>query len=194
MSAPRAAAAIAAATALNLPFGTLYAFSVFLKPIEALIGVGRAQMSFVFALATITLTLGMMLAPSIYRRLPPPLIALSCGGCSAAGLFIAATAQSFAELVAGYGVLFGIGAGIGFILVQQGVNQSVTARSGLANGYVVSLYPLGAMLGAPLFGWAIEAYGIRATLAGLGVAVFAGCALTALLLRTAKIRMHQDTA
>ncbi|HEU4922328.1 MAG TPA: MFS transporter [Burkholderiales bacterium] len=194
MSAPRAAAAIAAATALNLPFGTLYAFSVFLKPMEALIGVGRAQMSFVFALATITLTLGMVLAPSIYRRLPPPLIALSCGACSAVGLFIAATARSFAELIAGYGVLFGIGAGIGFILVQQGVNQSVSARSGLANGYVVSLYPLGAMLGAPLFGWAIEAYGIRATLAGLGVAVFAGCALTALLLRAARIRMHQETA
>jgi MFS transporter, OFA family, oxalate/formate antiporter len=192
--APRAAAAIAAATALNLPFGTLYAFSVFLKPMEALIGVGRAQMTFVFALATITLTLGMVLAPSIYRRLPPPLIALSCGACSAVGLFIAATARSFAELVAGYGVLFGIGAGIGFILVQQGVNQSVSARSGLANGYVVSLYPLGAMLGAPLFGWAIETYGIRATLAGLGVAVFAGCALTALLLRAARIRMHQETA
>ncbi|HET9351436.1 MAG TPA: MFS transporter [Burkholderiales bacterium] len=194
MPAPRAAAAIAAATALNLPFGTLYAFSVFLKPMEALIGVGRAQMSFVFALATITLTLGMVLAPSIYRRLPPPLIALSCGACSAVGLFIAATARSFAELVAGYGVLFGIGAGIGFILVQQGVNQRVSARSGLANGYVVSLYPLGAMLGAPLFGWAIETYGIRATLAGLGVAVFAGCALTALLLRAARIRMHQETA
>jgi OFA family oxalate/formate antiporter-like MFS transporter len=192
--APRAAAAIAAATALNLPFGTLYAFSVFLKPMEALIGVGRAQMSFVFALATITLTLGMVLAPAIYRRLPPPLIALSCGACSAVGLFIAATARSFAELVAGYGVLFGIGAGIGFILVQQGVNQSVSVRSGLANGYVVSLYPLGAMLGAPLFGWAIESYGIRATLAGLGVAVFAGCALTALLLRAARIRMHQETA
>jgi MFS family permease len=192
--APRAAAAIAAATALNLPFGTLYAFSVFLKPMEALIGVGRAQMSFVFALATITLTLGMVLAPSIYRRFPPPLIALCCGACSAVGLFIAATARSFTELVAGYGVLFGIGAGIGFILVQQGVNQSVSARSGLANGYVVSLYPLGAMLGAPLFGWAIETYGIRATFAGLGVAVFAGCALTALLLRAARIRMHQETA
>ena len=194
MPAPRAAAAIAAATALNLPFGTLYAFSVFLKPMEALIGVGRAQMSFVFALATIMLTLGMVLAPSIYRRLPTPLIALSCGACSAVGLFIAATARSFIELVAGYGVLFGIGAGIGFILVQQGVNQSVSARSGLANGYVVSLYPLGAMLGAPLFGWAIETYGIRATLAGLGVAVFAGCALTALLLHAARIPMHQETA
>jgi MFS transporter, OFA family, oxalate/formate antiporter len=190
----RAPAALVAATALNLPFGTLYAFSIFLKPIEALIGVGRAQMSFVFALATITLTVGMVLAPSVYRRFPPPLIALACGLCSAAGLFVAATAQSFAELVAGYGVLFGIGAGVGFILVQQGVNQSVSARSGLANGYVVSLYPLGAMLGAPLFGWAIEAYGIRATLVGLGVTVLAGCALTALLLRAAAIPMHQETA
>ena len=31
--------------------------------------------------------------------------------------------------------------------------------SGLAYGYVVSLYPMGAMLGAPVFGWAIEVFG-----------------------------------
>ncbi|HEX2333076.1 MAG TPA: MFS transporter [Burkholderiales bacterium] len=188
----RAPAALVAATALNLPFGTLYAFSVFLKPLEALLGVGRAGMSFVFALATITLTVGMVLAPTVYRSLPPWAIALGCGVCSAFGLLLAASAKGFAQFMFGYGVLFGIGAGVGFILVQQGVNQSVVARSGLANGYVVSLYPLGAMLGAPLFGWAIEAHGIRATLAGLGVAVFAGCALTALLLRTFDVRMQHE--
>jgi MFS family permease len=190
----RAPAALAAATALNLPFGTLYAFSVFLKPLEALLGVGRAGMSFVFALATITLTVGMVLAPAAYRRFRPWAIALACGACSAAGLFLSAAATSFPQFVIGYGVLFGIGAGIGFILVQQGVNQSVTARAGLANGYVVSLYPLGAMLGAPVFGWTIQAFGIRVTLAGLGVVVFAGCVLTALLLRAADIRMHQQSA
>lgn len=190
----RAPAALVAATALNLPFGTLYAFSVFLKPLEALLGAGRAQMSFVFALATITLTLGMVLAPAVYRRFPPWMIALACGACSAAGLFVSATATTFSEFVAGYGVLFGIGAGVGFILVQQGVNQSVVARSGLANGYVVSLYPLGAMIGAPLFGWAIEAYGIRATLAGLGFAVLAGCSFTAFLLGIAKVQMHEASA
>jgi MFS family permease len=150
-------------------------------------------MSFVFALATITLTAGMVVAPALYRRFPPWAIALGCGACSAAGLFLSATSTTFAQFVLGYGVLFGTGAGVGFILVQQGVNQSVTARPGLANGYVVSLYPLGAMIGAPLFGWAIEVHGIRATLAGLGVAVFAGCALTALLLRAADIRMHQES-
>lgn len=190
----RAPAALAAATALNLPFGTLYAFSVFLKPLEALLDASRAQMSAVFALATITLTVGMVLAPAVYRRFRPWIIALGCGACSAVGLFLSAASTTFAQFVLGYGVLFGIGAGVGFILVQQGVNQSVNARSGLANGYVVSLYPLGAMLGAPLFGLAIEAHGIRATLAGLGAAVLAGCALTAFLLGIAKVQMQEAAA
>ena len=189
----RARAAIAAATALNLPFGTLYAFSVFLKPLETLLGVGRAELSVVFGLATVTLTGAMVAAPSIYRRMAPWTIALACGACSAAGLLLAAHATTFAELALGYGVLFGIGAGIGFIVVQQGVNQTVTTRRGLANGYVVSLYPLGAMLGAPLFGWTIAEFGIRATLASLAAAVFAGCALTALLLGATDIRMHDST-
>lgn len=190
MTAPRGAAAIGAATALNLPFGTLYAFSVFLEPMEQLLGVGRAQMSMVFALATITLTTGMNVAPRLYRALPPALLAIACGAVSAAGLLLAAGANRFAEFVAGYGVLFGLGAGVGFIVVQQGVNQVVSRASGLANGYVVSLYPLGAMIGAPLFGWSIGAYGIRATFAALAVAVFIGCAVAAALLRLAGIAMH----
>jgi MFS family permease len=189
-----ARAALAAAAALNLPFGTLYAFSVFLKPLEALLGASRAGMSFVFALATITLTVGMVLAPAVYRRAPPWAIALGCGACSVLGLFLSAAATTFPQFVLGYGVLFGLGAGVGFILVQQGVNQSVASRAGLANGYVVSLYPLGAMLGAPLFGWAIAQFGIRATLGGLGVAVFAGCAATALLLGDMKMQTSDRAA
>lgn len=188
--AQRTAAAIAAATALNLPFGTLYAFSVVLKPLEAMLGIGRAETSFVFALATITLTVGMNLAPRVYGAIPPPLLAAACGLCSAAGLFLAAAAGSFAAFAFGYGVLFGLGAGVGFILVQQGVNQTVKGASGFANGYVVSLYPLGAMLGAPLFGWAVEAWGLRVLLAALGLTVMATCLVAALLLRVAVIRMH----
>ena len=190
----RAPAALAAATALNLPFGTLYAFSVLLKPMEALLAIGRTQMSVVFALATITLTAGMVLAPSIYKRVSPWNIAFACGACSAAGLFISASSTTFLQFAFGYGVVVGAGAGVGFILVQQAVNQSVVEKRGLANGYVVSLYPLGAMLGAPILGWAIEAYGVRAALAGLGILVFASCISCGVLLRTARIAMHDETA
>jgi hypothetical protein len=64
----------------------------------------------------------------------------------------AALASTFAIFVVGYGLLFGLGAGISFIVLQHGVNQTITGKSGLINGFVVSLYPKGAMIGAPVFG------------------------------------------
>jgi MFS family permease len=188
--ARRSTAALIAATLVNLPFGTLYAFSVFLKPMEALLGATRAEMSFVFGLATVTLTVGMNVAPRLYRRLPPGTLAVACGLASGTGLWMAASATSFLAFAFGYGVLFGPGAGVMFIVAQQAVNQSVVRARGLANGYVVSLYPLGAMLGAPVFGWSIGVFGVRATLAVLGVVVLAACAMAAVLLRAAEIRMH----
>ena len=74
----RSAASLVAATIVNLPFGTLYAFSVLLKPVEALIGATRGEMSFVFGLTTVTLTAGMNLAPRLYRRLSAATLAIGC--------------------------------------------------------------------------------------------------------------------
>jgi OFA family oxalate/formate antiporter-like MFS transporter len=190
----RSAAALAAATIVNLPFGTLYAFSVFLKPMESLLGASRAEMSFVFGLATITLTLGMNFAPQLYRRVAPATLAVVAGLVSGTGLWLAASASSFLQFAAGYGVLFGPGAGVLFIVTQQAVNQTITRSRGLANGYVVSLYPLGAMLGAPLLGWAIQASGVRSALAALGAVVLVACAFAAVLFQQTGIRMRDASA
>ena len=108
----RGTAALLAATVVNLPFGTLYAFSVLLRPLEALLGATRAEMSFVFGLATVTLTVGMNVAPQLYRRISPVALALACGASSGAGLWLSASASSFLEFALGYGVLFGPGAGV----------------------------------------------------------------------------------
>jgi MFS family permease len=186
--------ALVAATVLNLPFGTIYAFSVFLKPMEALLAVSRAQMSVVFGLATITLTLGMNLAPRLYRRWPPIAIVLGSAIGSAAGLAITAGAQGYASLLVGYGLMFGIGGGICFIVMQQAVNQAAETTSGLVNGYLVALYPLGAMLGAPIFGWAIEVYGLRAALAGLAATVATTGMIAAGMLHVGRIRLHDPHA
>lgn len=187
-------AAIAAATMMNLPFGTIYAFSVFLKPMESLMGIGRAEMTMIFALAACSLTVGMNLAPWLYRIMAPSTLLAIAGAGSAAGLYLSARATALPELALGYGVLFGLGGGIGFTLVQQGVNQTVRSKIGLVNGYVIALYPLGAMIGAPLFGWAINAYGLRPTLMALTFTVLIASMLTAALLRWADIRMHDASA
>ncbi len=184
---------IAAATVQNLPFGTIYAFSVFLEPIEALLGVSRAQMTLVFSVATVCLTVGMVVGPTLYRHISSVRLLWVGGAIGAAGLWLAAAAQGIAQLMLGYGVLFGLGGGLAFVIVQQGVNQTLARPSGLVNGYVVSLYPLGAMIGAPLFGWAIEAFGLRATLAALGVVVLAAGGITAGIFRAARVRMQDPS-
>jgi OFA family oxalate/formate antiporter-like MFS transporter len=190
----RGALVLLAATVVNLPFGTVYAFSVFLKPMEALLGIGRTDMALVFSLASICLTAGMLIGPALYRRFAPVPLWLFCGLLSAAGLGVAAAAQGLSHLLLGYGLLFGLGGGVAFVMMQQGLNQTISPMSGLANGYVVSLYPMGAMLGAPVFGWAIQAFGLRTTLAGLALTVLGCCAIAALLWSRAGVRMQDPGA
>ncbi len=157
---------LAAATALNAPVGTLYAFSVFLQPLEALLGLHRADLALVFALAAAFFGVGMMLAPALYRIASTPRLVLACAAANTLGIALAATAGGLVQLAVGYGVLFGLGGGAAYILTQQMVNLAVTSRQGLVNGYIVSLLPAGAMIAAPTFGWIIRELGVRAALGG----------------------------
>ena len=190
----RVAAAIASATALNLPFGTVYAYSVFLKPVETLLAIGRTQMSLVFSLAAIFLTIGMLIAPALYRRIAAVPLLVAAGFTGAFGLALTASAEGLIQFALGYGVVFGIGGGVCFTLVQQGVNQTLTKMSGLTNGYIVSLFPLGAMLAVPIFGWTIAHYGVRVMFASLAVTVFLTTLIAAWLFHVAAIRMLDTSA
>ena len=161
--------ALAAVVILNLPLGTVYAFSVFLRPIETLLGLTRAELSFVFGLTLVAFTGGMNLAPWLYRRARPATLIVVVSAVAAAGMAFAATATGLAELALGYGVLFGLGGGAGYALLLQGMNLMPLVRRGLVNGFIVALYPAGAMLGAVVFAWALGRWGLRVTLGGLAV-------------------------
>ena len=62
-SAQRPGAAIAAALLLNPMLGSLYAWSVFLGPLEAELGLPRAKISGIFSIAIFCFTVGMIFAP-----------------------------------------------------------------------------------------------------------------------------------
>ncbi len=174
--------AIVAATVLNLPFGSLYAFSVFLKPLEALLGVSRADLALVFALASAGFGSGMLLVPHLFGVGSISSLVLGCATAGTLGAAVAATAGGLVQLAVGYGVLFGAGGGAAYILAQQTVNLAVTRRQGLVNGYLVGLYPAGAVVAAPLFGWAIQASGVRATLGGFALVLAVTGAIAAWLI------------
>ena len=85
----------------------------------------------------------MNVAPQLYRRLSPITLALGSGLTSGLGLVLAASASGFTQFALGYGVLFGPGAGVLFIVAQQAVNQTVVQLRGRVNGYLVGIDALG---------------------------------------------------
>jgi MFS transporter, OFA family, oxalate/formate antiporter len=182
-------AALLAATLMNLPLGSVYAFSVLLRPIEQELAIPRSALSLVFGLATVGFTVGSVGAAFLYRAAPAPILVLASALVAAAGIALAATASGLAQLLVGYGVVFGTGGGVAFILLQQGVNMLVRRRQGLVNGYMVSLYPMGAMIATPAFHACNEAFGWRTTLGGLASVLVAGGVAAALLTRHSGTRL-----
>jgi MFS family permease len=162
---------ILAATFANLPFGTIYAFSVFLKSMEAMLSLTRSDMGLIFGLCTVMFALGMNIAPVVYTRLSTGVVLILTCITGTFGLALSSQAQGFWSLLFGYAILFGLGGGVAFTTAQQMVNLVPTKRRGLVNGYVVALYPIGAMLGAPLLGWSVEQMGLRQTLLNLGLVI-----------------------
>lgn len=174
-------AALLAATLMNLPLGSVYSFSVLLRPIEQELAIPRSALSLVFGLCTAGFTVGSVGAAFLYRVAPAPILVLASALAAAGGIVMAATATGLTQLLLGYGIVFGTAGGVAYILLQQGVNMMVRRRQGLVNGYIVSLYPMGAMIATPLFHACNEAFGWRTTLASLA-AVLVVCGMAAALL------------
>lgn len=184
----RSWAAIAAASALNLPLGSVYAFSVFLRPIEQELQVPRSALSFVFGVATVGFTIGSLAAPRFFRAASAAVLGLACALAGALGIALAAMATNLATLLVGYGIIFGLGGGAAYVVMLQGVNLLVKSRKGLLNGYMVALYPAGAVIFAPVFDWGNRTFGYRATLWGLAATLLVAGIASALLAMHA--RMH----
>jgi MFS family permease len=161
-----------AALPLMVLLGSLYAWSLFLEPLEAALGAGRAAVSTVFALATIGFAVSMVVAPGLFHRLPASRVALSACLLAAAGLALGGLHRSLLAVQLGSGVLFGVGSGVGYGLALQLVSDAFPRRRGLATGAVVAAYALGAVVFAPAFRWGIAGHGPWTTLVAMA-AVFA---------------------
>ena len=79
-------AALLAATLMNLPLGSVYAFSVLLRPIEQELAIPRSALSLVFGVATAGFTTGSVAAAFLYRAAPAPILVLASALVAAGGL------------------------------------------------------------------------------------------------------------
>lgn len=189
----RSALAVAAAVLLNTLFGSLYAFSVFLAPLEDSLAASRGAVSLVFSLATVSFTISMLLAGQIHRLARPArLAALSCF-LAAAGLGLAALVESLVAIWVGYGILFGAATGIGYAVALQAANSAWPNNHGLATGLVVAAFGLGALLFSQVYGLGIDYIGAHGTFAAMACLLAAAGVVVAVLLARSEVVLADRT-
>jgi OFA family oxalate/formate antiporter-like MFS transporter len=175
-----------AGTAVNLCLGILYAWSVWkaaLVPSDpALYGtpmtglnagwtyLSDAQGTWAYAICGLTFALFMIPGGRIQDRYGPKTGATLGGLCLAAGCILAGLMKSYLGLVVGFGVLGGIGMGLGYAAATPAaVKWFHTSRRGLVVGLVVSGYGAAAIYISPLADYLIRKHGLTGSFVALGV-------------------------
>jgi OFA family oxalate/formate antiporter-like MFS transporter len=151
-----------AGTGLHLCLGTLYAWSFFQKPLVEAYGWSHAQVAWAFSLAILFLSTGAAIGGMLLPRVRPRVLAVSGGLLFALGHLLAAAAvalRSLPLLWAGYGVVAGLGAGLGYVVPVATVARWFPDLKGLATGMVIMGFGLGALVSSKLLAPALVALG-----------------------------------
>ena len=147
-----------AALAIHLSIGQVYAFSVFKNPLLALpAGNGAAwnlkDVGYIFSIAIAVLGISAALFGAWLERVGPRRAMFYAALCFGTGFFIAsagATTHNLALIYLGYGVIGGIGLGLGYISPVSTLIKWFPDRPGLATGLAIMGFGGGAMIGGPL--------------------------------------------
>jgi MFS transporter, OFA family, oxalate/formate antiporter len=139
-------------TVLMLCLGTVYAWSFFqsllVKDFKDVFGWSNSQVAWIFSLAILFLGLTAAVGGVVLPRRSPRVMAMVGGFLFAAGYAIAAFAFSIKSLVLlyiGYGLVGGIGLGLGYVTPVATVAKWFPDKKGLATGMVVMGFGLGAL-------------------------------------------------
>jgi MFS family permease len=158
-----------AALAIHLCIGQVYAFSVFKIPLSQAIGVSAPaagdwsfpQLGWIFSIAIAFLgisaaTFGRWLEDAGPRK---AMFASAC--CFCGGFLVAALGVKWHQLwllYLGYGVLGGIGLGLGYISPVSTLIKWFIDRPGMATGLAIMGFGGGAMIAAPLSNFLMAHY------------------------------------
>src|SRR2546421_5344388 len=157
---------------MNLALGSLYAWSVFVLPLEKEFRWTRAQTSWVFTIAIVTFAATFFLAGRIQDKLGPRPCALVGAILVSLGFFAASMTTSLLFLYAVFGVVVGAGNGFGYATPIPVASKWFPDKRGLVVGLMVGGYGASSAIIGPLATTMIGSVGWRATFQILGGAFF----------------------
>jgi MFS family permease len=147
-----------AALSIHLAIGQVYAFSIFKNPLLALKGADGAvwnlkEVGYIFSIAIAVLGVSAALFGRWLETAGPRKAMFVAATCFGSGFLVAAAGaatHSLALIYLGYGVIGGIGLGLGYISPVSTLIKWFPDRPGLATGLAIMGFGGGAMIGSPL--------------------------------------------
>jgi MFS family permease len=179
-----------AALAIHLAIGQVYAFSVFKIPLSRVIGVTRpadgdwsfSQLGWIFSIAIAFLGISAAVFGRWLEDAGPRKAMFASACCFGGGFLVAAVGVDWHQLwlvYLGYGVLGGIGLGLGYISPVSTLLKWFIDRPGMATGLAIMGFGGGAMIGAPLANSLMAQFktatsvGVAQTFVAMGLLYFA---------------------
>jgi len=168
---------------MNMALGALYAWSVFVAPLEQRFGWKRADTSMVFTIAVTAVALSFAVGGRLQDKFGPLYCSLAGGILVSLGFFLCAYTTSLTYLFICFGVI-GLGNGFGYATPIPVMAKWFPDKRGLAIGLAVGGYGAGSAIFGPLAQLKlIPNYGLPATFQILGAIFLVMTAIGALLLK-----------
>ncbi len=174
----------AAGVVMQIALGAVYAWSVFRIPLTRAFGWTISEVTLTFTIAIFVLGLAAFAGGLWMRRVGPRTVALTAGVLYGLGVFLASFAGGrLWWLYCWYGVIAGIGLGLGYIVPVATLVKWFPDRRGLITGLAVAGFGAGALITAPIATRLIAEVGVLQTFAILGAAYFVAVTGGALFMR-----------
>lgn len=157
---------------LNLALGSLYAWSVFVLPLEREFGWNREQTSWVFTVAIVAFAAAFVVAGRLQDARGPRLCAFIGATLLSAGFALASFTTSLLFLYITFGILVGIGGAFGYAAPTPVASKWFPDKRGLVIGLMVAGFGAGSAIFGPVASALVDAYGWRLAFRILGALFF----------------------
>jgi MFS transporter, OFA family, oxalate/formate antiporter len=175
----------ASAVGIHISIGSVYAWSNFTNPLIEEFGWSSQQVQLTFSIAILFLGLSAAFLGHFVEKYGPRKAGLLAAGFFGAGIIgsgLAVNLGSLPLLYATYGVLGGIGLGVGYIAPVSTLVKWFPDRRGLATGLAIMGFGFAAAVASPIMDTLIKSVGTANTFYILGVSYLIIMTLSSLYL------------
>jgi OFA family oxalate/formate antiporter-like MFS transporter len=168
---------------LQIALGAVYAWSVFRVPLAKQFGWSISEVTLTFTISIFVLGFAAFFGGLWLNRKGPRVVALTGGVLYGLGVFLASFSHKLSWLYLTYGVIGGIGLGLGYIVPVAVLVKWFPDRRGLITGIAVGGFGAGALITAPVATRLIQSVGVLSTFAYLGIAYLIVTVVTGLFMQ-----------